>query len=81
MEILVYLDDEDKKAIERLVRGCKGATEAESTKVKNAFWYGMIDKYPVLKNRRLALNALDHYIFSPAGHQDMKYSTLGNYDV
>lgn len=81
MEILVYLDEQDKKAIAQLVEGCK-KSKAECEATKSAFWHGMIEKYPVLKNRRLALNAYDHYIFQPSGNRDLqKHSNLGQYYV
>lgn len=79
MEILVYLDEEDRKTIAALIGQCNlGA--AECTQAKSAFWHGMIEKYPVLKNRRLALNARDRYIFQYDSDREFhQHSNLGSY--
>lgn len=69
MEILIRLDDDDKKAwtnILELNQQVKNNVIAknELQKTTAKFWYDMIEKYPYLKNKQLGMNFIDGYIFS-----------------
>jgi len=77
MEILVYLDDEDLNSISQLVEICNTKTPKECNDAKDRFWCDLIDKYPVLKNRKVALNARDKIVISWNNSKDLKYTSLG----
>jgi hypothetical protein len=78
MEILVYIDQEDKDLMVMVERECK-LSSAQCTAAKNLFWHGMIDKYPILKNRRISVNIADGYIFQWASAKDLEKANLGHH--
>jgi hypothetical protein len=81
MEILIYLDESDKKKIEELVLQCT-ETSIECDRAKSDFWLGMIEKYPYLKNKRISLNTYDGYIFEWYSARDLaKHANLGQFYV
>ncbi len=77
MEILIRVDTDDLNLYDELVRqhynnyvAGRFAPEDEMalrTLIQNntsKFWDTMIEKYPYIRNKRIALNTLDAYIFS-----------------
>lgn len=64
MELLVYLDEDDKNAwyeiTEMYNKVLKDQTLATELKNKTAmFWHLMIEKYPVLRNKNLNVNQVN----------------------
>lgn len=80
MQVLVYIDQDDKDAMNAMIEAYTAENE-DSTKARQAFWHGLIDKYPILKNRRLGFNAVDGYVFQWESAADCKYNKLGRADV
>jgi hypothetical protein len=85
MEILIRLDEEDKKNWQvikdmknDLIKLTLDDPKPDRSKEKLAlakatsdFWYNAIEKYPYLRNKRIAINSVDGYIFSYAGIQEL----------
>lgn len=68
MQILVYIDDDDRKLWVDTLAKAKAllATEGkmqESISVRAAFFDKMIAKYPILKYKQIAINAQSGYIY------------------
>ena len=87
MEILIHIDDEDRAKwqaitalLSKLVKNEVPEEELSQTRLEyqNAvsdFWHYIIQKYPYCKNKQIALNSLDDYIFSYSSHTDFfKYA-------
>jgi hypothetical protein len=76
MEILVYLDSEDKINIDKLVEYCNN-NPATAYVEKDKFFVTLIEKYPVLKNRPIAFNRDDGYVFHFDGNKDLLKANIG----
>jgi hypothetical protein len=86
MEILIWIDDEDKKkwqairdlhnSIVATVIQDRNSNVAEENKklsiLTSDFWHNMIEKYPYLRNKKIGMNAPDGYIFSYASLQELQ---------
>jgi hypothetical protein len=82
MEILVRIDEDDKAKWQNVLFYYNSQnsehldTLVASRNATSDFWHDMIEKYPVLKNKRIAMNFTDGYIFSFSSYTEMyQYSS------
>jgi len=67
MEILIYMDDDDKDAWFAITEFYNKAMHEQSLvpelrKKTAMFWHDMIEKYPVLRNKQLHVDAVNSTI-------------------
>jgi len=77
MEILVYMDDDDKSRWYEITELYNDAISdpSKSIELKNKtamFWHDTIEKYGVLRNKQLTINQVHGTILSWVGVSELK---------